>query len=98
MIAEPCVIVGCAVMGCRERGVTRDVRVHFVRAVVVRIEFVRMGVQERRAERPQRDGHRQPDHGQRPYHAVIVRETNRTVKPDASSGSAARAWHPVEIG
>ena len=39
-----------------ERGVARDVRMNFVRAMVVRIEFAQVRVHERSTERSQRDG------------------------------------------
>ena len=70
-----------------ERGVAREVRVNFVGAMVLRIAFVQVHVHERSTERSQRDGHRQPDRGQRSNHTVIVRETNRTVKPERAPPS-----------
>ena len=82
MIVEPCAVGGCAIRGCGERGMARDVRMNFVGTMVIRIEFVQVHVHERSTERSQRDGHRQPDRGQRPNHTVIVRETHRAVKPE----------------
>lgn len=81
MIVKPCALGGRAIVGRRERGVVRDVRVNLAGAMVTRIEFVKVRVHERGAERSKRDGHRQPDRGQRPNHTVIVGETNRAVKP-----------------
>jgi len=72
------VIVECgALVGHRERAVARNVCVNFVGAVMVGVKFVEVRVHQRRAERCQRDSHRQPDRGQRPNHTVIVRETRR---------------------
>ena len=80
MVVEPCGIGSGAIVERLARGVTRDVRVNLVGAMVVCIEFVRVRMDERSSERSQRDGHRQPHRSQRPDHAVIVRETHGTVK------------------
>jgi hypothetical protein len=53
------VIVEARASGRRgERVVARDVRMNFVRTMVVRIKFVQVRVYERSTERSQRDGRR----------------------------------------